>query len=105
MTITASCGHQVNSLDDLYDLQIRGYDETNTPCIVYGVYCKDCADEYDSIGYIIKTKEDERKWLEVKDELATIDNLKEVAMFLTEYPDLVVSEFAKTVLTQLNLQD
>lgn len=58
MTITLSCGHEsLNFPDDKVDVEMQDeYIDHDAgrfmPCIVYGDYCKACADEGVKNGYL-----------------------------------------------------
>ena len=59
--ITASCGHEVKSADDLicvsYGTETCDAVEGFIPTVVTGVYCADCADGYRQNHTVVETEE------------------------------------------------
>ena len=61
--IIASCGHPVESIDDLYDVAVATYDRQGDRCILHGSLCFQCMIEYESQGLILHGAGEENKWL------------------------------------------
>ncbi len=58
------CGHMVDSFDEETPLSIKEIEqETGSPVISYGSYCKDCAEQYKKDGITLNSKEEEESYL------------------------------------------
>ena len=99
MTLIASCGHSVNDIDDLVDLQFKGIDASGKRCISYGCFCQECADQYDLSGKVIHNKEEENEWLSCcgQSELYSSEVIEYAKNFLS-HSDPEVIKFANFVI-------
>lgn len=95
VTVNTTCGHIVHSIDDLFDLQIKGYDDSGKPCIIYGCYCKHCADVHVSTGMIISCKREEEEWMSSSSRTPT--DVYSLASDYSRSDDPVLRDFAKMV--------
>lgn len=97
MAITTTCNHIVNSIDDVFDLQIKGYDDKGNRVVLYQCFCNQCAKEKELNNEIIYNQSDEISWLSgvSEDPQATLFTR---AKDLTYHDDPVVSSFAASVL-------
>lgn len=96
MGIIASCGHHVESVDVLFDLQVKGHDAYGNPCMTFGVYCKECADNLEQNNQIIYNRYDEQEWLMSEAQQEQPD-LYTLAKDLAKCPDVFIAAFAKRV--------
>lgn len=107
--ITASCGHNVESVDDLYDLQVKSNAADGSPSITYGCYCKSCVDFFESSGLIIHNTQEEYEWVgeHTIDNIETNDALSmfSIASSLINHADSKVSSFAQQVCDYLIQQE
>ena len=96
MAITTTCEHIVHSIDDVYDLQIKGYNEIGDRVVLYQCFCIDCANEKIFGNEVIHNQQEEYDWINgiSEDPLST---LLECANKLKKYPDNEVSSFASRV--------
>ncbi len=99
--IIATCGHKVDDIDSLYDLQLQDYTSDGDKCISYVVFCKDCADQYEKEGLVIHTKEEESTWLQSPPVSSIEIPLLEHARELSFSTDVVISSFAKRVVSYI----
>lgn len=80
MTITATCGHQI----ELYDcVQLKTMDytiggaERISRAYRIGVYCHSCASKYTKWGITLETEENIADWLSGKTDYPNLENLQE----------------------------
>lgn len=101
MSIVTTCGHAVSSIDDLFDLQLKGHEYDGTPCVVYGCYCECCAQDHADRGMVISTLAEQESWLATNSISRKYDLISE-ALALMHHADPRISEFAKQVHDHLN---
>ena len=63
MTIIASCGHEVLSLDDLVNCSVADHDKLGYRAVSYMSLCGECYDYHKDEGYILYDEDEENKWL------------------------------------------
>lgn len=97
MTYSTTCGHPVESLDDLFDLQIKDYNQDGTPCVTYGVYCQSCADHLWSTDMILGSLKAEEAWLKTPNIDKSNTTIKALAIDLSSHNDPIVAKFARLV--------
>lgn len=65
--IFVSCGHEVSDVSDIIDVRFGDVDcdaiNGIRRCIMYGSYCRACADYLQKHGGLIETDEQEAAWL------------------------------------------
>lgn len=71
MTIIATCGHEVEDVDDLVNTALRGYTRKNERCIDFVTLCADCYAEYKTDDMVLYTHKDELTWLGITNEQTT----------------------------------
>lgn len=57
--ITCTCGHNVDSVNDIWNCILPEYDRMGERCLSYVSYCKECYDDADKL----MTEEEENNWL------------------------------------------
>lgn len=66
MTIYATCGHKVGSVDDLTPVRYGDEDcdaiDGFQPCVVHAEFCPACAAKAETWPEFIRTEEEERDW-------------------------------------------
>ncbi len=69
-SITATCGHKVDSVDDLITVIYHGEDcdaiDGFVPCVFYSVYCPTCAEEAKKWPEYLPTHEAADAWLDAQ---------------------------------------
>lgn len=103
--ISTTCGHFVKSIDDLYDLQVKGYDEHMNRTIHYGCYCKACADMLDSTSQIIHNMDELKTWLNTTNLNEQEGLILDMAKSMLSYKNKNVVNFANIVIDYLNAKD
>jgi hypothetical protein len=63
MTIHLSCGHQVKSMTDAFDVSLADYDELGEACVIYARVCEDCRDLAHQEGRLLYDQGEENKWV------------------------------------------
>lgn len=66
MSIIGSCGHQVESFEELHQISTKAWDITEegwVKAIHYSSVCQSCKEDYEKEGYVLKTTEEEYAWL------------------------------------------
>lgn len=96
MTIVTNCGHVVQSIDDVFDLQIKGYDDEGKRIVVYQCFCSACADEKELNNEIIHNQQEEYEWLNGFSDDPK-NTLIDYAVKLMQHPEKEVSSFAEKV--------
>ena len=66
--ITATCGHQLQSFDDLVNCSLTDYTREGTRAVAYVSYCKQCYKQACKEGYVLFDEGEENKWLGGNDE-------------------------------------
>jgi hypothetical protein len=64
--IIASCGHKVESLDDLVNCSLAAHSRSGHRCIEYVSVCEGCFDWYKREGVVLFDAGEENKWLGCK---------------------------------------
>lgn len=100
MAITTTCGHLVGSIDDVFDLQVKAYDEFGKRIVSYECCCQFCANEKELGDELIHTQQEEYEWLNgVSDD--PNKTLIDYAKRLISHDDKDVASFASRVYTLL----
>lgn len=86
MTITASCGHTVLSLDDIITCSVADHDKLGYRAVSYMSLCEECYDYHAEEGYILLDEGEENKWLggcemRQSDVQREIDSMQEALTF------------------------
>jgi hypothetical protein len=63
MTITCTCGHEVESFDKTQNLVLADFDELGAHCLSSVVYCNECANIAIEEGYALNGEKEEDAWL------------------------------------------
>ncbi len=63
MTITCTCGHQVESFDDTQNLVLADFNKVGEKCLSSVVYCNECANNAIEEGYALNGEKEENAWL------------------------------------------
>lgn len=66
MTVVATCGHEVDEVDDLIDAALQGYTREDQRCIDYVTLCRECYTMYKTDGIVLFGAGEENKWLGVE---------------------------------------
>jgi len=61
--IIATCGHQVDDVDELVNCSLTEYSREGDRAIAYVSYCKMCYEEACKGGYVLYDEGEENKWL------------------------------------------
>ena len=61
--ITATCGHQLQSFDDLVNCSLTDYTREGTRAVAYVSYCKPCYKRACKEGWVLFDEGEENKWL------------------------------------------
>lgn len=94
--LVTTCGHEVNSIDDVYDLQIKGYDSIGNRVVLYQCFCAECATEKEVNNEIIHNNNEELEWVSgISDD--PCNTLLDYAKRLLTHKDKEVSTFASRV--------
>ncbi len=100
LAITTTCGHVVRSIDDVFDLQVKGYDEVGNRIVSYECCCHQCANEKELGGEIIHNQHEEYEWVNgISDDPQ--NTLIDYAKRLISHSDKDVASFASRVYTLL----
>jgi hypothetical protein len=66
-SITASCGHKVEEVEDMVDVIYSGEDcDAVTgfhPCLFYASFCPACAEDWRNKGWLFASEEEADAWL------------------------------------------
>lgn len=71
MSIRASCGHEVQEIEDTYNIATKEWDineEGWCKAIAYKSVCKDCYEDYKKNDAILESEAEEFDWLTSKKE-------------------------------------
>ena len=63
MTITASCGHKVDDIDDLHNVSVREYARDWSNAVSYKSVCQECLDWNYKQNLLLKNEKEELEWL------------------------------------------
>lgn len=102
MTIVTTCGHLVDSIDSLFDLQLKGFSPSGEKCIIYGCYCAECAQKYIENGEVIENSREEYEW--VSSPTKSLPPLASMATTFFNHSDGAVAEFSRQVYNDLTIQ-
>jgi hypothetical protein len=64
--IFLSCGHDVDSFDEVFDIAIKSHDQEGNKAIAYMSVCSECDEMYRKNGMILYTSQQEMDWLRSK---------------------------------------
>ena len=104
MTIVTNCGHIVPTIDDVFDLQLKGYDHEGKRIVVYQCFCSKCADEKEINNEIIHNQQEESDWLNgISDEPK--NTLVDYAVKLMHHHEKEVAFFAEKVYKFIELSN
>ena len=65
--LTATCGHTLQSFDDIVHCSLTDYTREGDRAIAYVSYCKICYERACKEGYVLYDKGEENKWLNYND--------------------------------------
>lgn len=63
MTITCTCGHEVEDFKDTQNLVLADFNDKGEKCLSSVVYCNECANNAIEEGYVLNGKLEEDAWL------------------------------------------
>jgi len=61
--IRATCGHEVENIDDLKTVALAEYSRLNQRCVSYSSVCESCYKKAELEGIILYDQGEENKWL------------------------------------------
>jgi len=71
MSIRASCGHEVQEIEDTYNIATKEWEINEDgwqKAVAYKSVCKDCYEEYKKNDAILSSEAEEFDWLHNKEE-------------------------------------
>ena len=71
MSIRASCGHEVQEIEDTYNIATKEWEINEDgwqKAVAYKSVCKDCYEEYKKTDAILSSEAEEFDWLHSKEE-------------------------------------
>jgi len=61
--IRATCGHEVENIDDLKTVALAEYSRLNQRCVSYSSVCESCYKKAELEGLILYDQDEENTWL------------------------------------------
>ena len=61
--VTLSCGHQVNSFHDRFDVILKTTNREGGKAVAYMVVCEDCKTGYEQDDQLFRNEEQAFEWL------------------------------------------
>ena len=79
MTTIACCGHDIDNKEyisfEMMDFTTDYYKQEIVRAVNFGVYCKECANEYESFGVVLHTLKEKEDWLSEKTNYPVVEEL------------------------------
>ena len=85
--LTLSCGHDVDDLDNAYDIQVKSTDGNGNRSVEYVVVCGECALWYQEQELILRNTEEVAEWLG--------GSIQSLVDELSDHPDPRVRELCR----------